>query len=48
MIDWYGDSNKANKMSGEDLKPVYYNNLKILNFSNGKNISTNFNFNNFK
>jgi hypothetical protein len=45
---WYGDSTKVSKMSGEDFKKVYYNNLKILNFKKATNLSSSFNLANHK
>ena len=46
--NWYGDKNKAQKMSGDQLKKKYFNNLQALNFTNNTNLSTTFNLANFK
>lgn len=41
--EWYGDQNKISKMSGKDFEKNYYNNLRVLNFSYGKNLKSSFN-----
>ena len=41
--EWYGDSHKVSKMSGNDFQKKYYNNLSILNFANGGSLRSNFN-----
>ena len=41
---WYGDQTTANKMTGKELKKVFWNNLQAFIF-NQSNIGTNnFNF----
>lgn len=46
--DWYGDPNKVSKMSGNDFQKIYYNNLKVLNFSKGTNLNSGFNLAHWK
>ena len=41
--EWYGDPNKVSKMSGTDFQKIYFNNLRVLNFSNGSNLKSYFN-----
>ena len=43
----YGDPNKASKMIASNYKPLYYNNLKALEFKACSNISPNFNLTHF-
>jgi hypothetical protein len=45
---WYGDPNKAAKMSGKDFDKVYHNNLKGLLFSGCPGLNSNFNVNDHK
>lgn len=46
--EWYGDYNKVSKMSGTDFQKKYYNNLRMLNFSYGTHLISNFNLINWK
>ena len=43
----YGDPNKASKMIASNYKPIYYNNLKALEFKACTNMSPSFNLAHF-
>lgn len=45
---WYGDPNKASKMTGKDFDKVYYNKLSALTLNQCTNLNCNFNIQNFK
>lgn len=45
---WYGDPNKASKMTGNDYTKVYFNNIKGLLLSGCTGLQSNFNITDFK